>query len=220
MRGGAANARPTPEPGPCAASQPLGATARPAPRAPRAPRTGEQRRRHYDWSGAAGGAGLDPASHRFGLSGAEAGRRRGREQLATMRQILQPELDEGVEVGARVQQSHARTECWRYVCGQRAVQPPASSPTNAHSKQLRRTESSRPQHALQTPPTLWNRAACTPQHAPAVVPALLRDHQLARGDALGRARPAGAGGAALPAGHVFGAASAREAEPCVGELIR
>ena len=63
-----------------------------------APRAGEQRTRACDWSGAAHGAGLDPRTHPVGLSGGEAGRRRGAEQLASMRQILQPELDEGVQV--------------------------------------------------------------------------------------------------------------------------
>ncbi|KAI8467430.1 MAG: hypothetical protein J3K34DRAFT_481434 [Monoraphidium minutum] len=117
---------------------------------------GEQRKRDYEWprAGGGGGAALDPAAHRFGLSGAEAARRRSAEQCASMKQILQPELDDGV------------------------------------------------------------------QHPPAVVTRLMRDHQLTHGDALGRPRPLGAGARAPPRGGAFGAPSAREAEPCVGELIR
>jgi hypothetical protein len=55
---------------------------------------GEQRTREYDW----GSAGIDPATHRFGLSGADTSRRRSAQQRASMKQILQPELDEGIEV--------------------------------------------------------------------------------------------------------------------------
>jgi hypothetical protein len=58
---------------------------------------GEQRRRGYDWGG-----GIDPGTHRFGLSGAEVARRRSVEQQASMKQILQPELDNGVAVGCRL----------------------------------------------------------------------------------------------------------------------
>ncbi|GBF97983.1 flagella associated protein [Raphidocelis subcapitata] len=109
---------------------------------------GEQRRREYNWAA----AGIDPATHRFGLSGAEASRRRSAQQQASMKQILQPQLDEGI------------------------------------------------------------------QQPPAVVPALFLDHHLT-GDALGRHRLLGGGDRRCDAA-AFGAPSAREAEPCVGDLIR
>jgi hypothetical protein len=49
---------------------------------------------------------------------------------------------------------------------------------------------------------------------------LMRDHQLTHGDALGRHKLLGGGDRGLSEGHTFGAPSAREGEPCVGELIR
>jgi hypothetical protein len=52
------------------------------------------------------------------------------------------------------------------------------------------------------------------------VPRVHADYTLIRGDALGRHKLMGTGDRALPLGFVFGAPSAREPEPCVGELIR
>jgi hypothetical protein len=66
-------------------------------------RTGEQRRREYDW----GAAGIDPSTHRFGLSGAAASRKGARQQ-ASMKQILQPGLDEGIEVSGAGGSARAR----------------------------------------------------------------------------------------------------------------
>lgn len=48
----------------------------------------------------------------------------------------------------------------------------------------------------------------------------MHDHKLTHGDALGRHKLLGGADRKLPPGQVFGKPSAREAEPCVGELIR
>ncbi|WIA10245.1 hypothetical protein OEZ85_010445 [Tetradesmus obliquus] len=105
---------------------------------------GEQRKRDYDWSKAK----IDPRQHRFGRVDSKG-------QQSSMKQILQPDLDQ-----------------------------------LAAAKQA------------------------------AVVSSVYDRHKATLGDELGKPRLLGAGNRALPPDHVFGKCSAREAEPCVGELMR
>jgi len=111
-----------------------------------------------------------------------------------MKQILQPELDDGVQVSEMLRYSSAATN---------------STPKHPYLSETTMTPTRRPHH-------LNNHQ----QHAPAIVTCLLSDHQLTHGDALGRHKRLGGGDRKLPPGTVFGCPSAREPEPCVAELIR
>lgn len=58
------------------------------------------------------------------------------------------------------------------------------------------------------------------QHYPKIVSKLYDEHKMSQPDALGHVQHLGASGGRVPADGVFGKPSARESEPCVGELIR